>query len=754
MMFTLGQPPSPVDELAKEYTKNLAVHAPQKVGPAVASLGITNQDDLIEIFKLLVTHDANAASRHIQNSGIQDQSALAEIAMTAASRDGVGTSRRIENYGITDPLTRGRIAAIAFTKDRATLDELHHYNLPEAIELSEVFKPFFDELTSGAHRSSDFYWLRDFLRRTMNHPSLCDALGIESHRFSALAPHERLARVATWLQSRYDGFTDELFSYQHEVLAEEAICDALAATIVYWRTADVARYGNRARASLAALTGYDSMPSEQMSSNSLRELYGVLLTAYHMIGPDLAKIVPVDLSDTPRALKILSLATAIKGLRYSLPEHSGTISTPEQYDEAERNYTQFACNALQTNLRIKVPVGLSSATKSIEHLWDYWGGDLTPLIVLAGRCNAHYDWQTALPFLREIAVRCLGGSFYNWRYRRHDNQLAMLNDQQLQSWRNNPTRIALYTTDAVHQADAYRSIVEQAKIIFNTRIYRHLPASIAEAVDNAPLEQTRVESLLNLEEREFSRLPLADAMKLLQRTVESQNYAHISLAAKRINGAKERLLNRIDKGHRAELSEDFKALHNLTKRSAATQGSQYYVVSVITDHPKLLLMLGDLVQVGSCQNYRSGSHINTLPDYAIDGNVKLALSYVVKASVYDQIVDTGANVVFDPATQNLVIQGREARLKLGYALRREVLRVGTYGKHEAVCVIEQPDSQNHVLSDAILSQQREFITDYLNECDIRLETERYLVSFPATRREIKKDRRTEKIRTARLYGCK
>jgi hypothetical protein len=593
----------------------------------------------------------------------------------------------------------------------------------------------------------------------MNHPaighySLCNTLGIESHGFQELAPHERLARVATWLQSRYDGFTDELLSYQHEVLAEEAICDVLAATIVYWRTADLARYGNRARASLAALTGYDSIPSGQMSSNSLRELYGVLLTAYHMIGPDLAKIVPVDLSDTPRALKILSLATAIKGLRYSLPEHSGTISTPEQYDEAERNYTQLACTALQKTLRIKT-------TESLQHLWDYWGGDLTPLIVLAGRCKAHYEWQAARPFLKQIAARCLDGSFYNWRYRRDDKQLDMLNDQQLQSWRNNPTRIALHTAEAVHQVDAARSIVEQAKIIFNTRIYHHLPPSIRETVHNDPLEQTRVESLLHLEEREFSRLPFVEAMKLLQHTVESHNYAHISLAAKRINGAKERLLNGVDQEYRAELSEDFKSLHNLTNRSAATQGNQYYIVSVITDHPKLLLMLGDLVQVGSCQNYRSGLHINTLPDYAIDGNVKLALSYVVKASVYDNVVGADANVEFDPATQSLVIQGREARLSLGYALRREVLRLGAYWQkqscieNKAACAIEQPDAQNHVLSDAILSQQRALIKDYLNACDIYLETQRHLLSFPTSRRkQIEEDRRAEKIRTESFYGCK
>lgn len=97
MLFTLGEPPLPVDELAKEYVKGLVVRSPERVAKEAASLGITNQDDLIEIFKLLVATRAIEASRQIHKSGIQDQSALAEMAMRAASQDGVGTSRRIEN---------------------------------------------------------------------------------------------------------------------------------------------------------------------------------------------------------------------------------------------------------------------------------------------------------------------------------------------------------------------------------------------------------------------------------------------------------------------------------------------------------------------------------------------------------------------------------------------------------------------------------------------------------------------------------
>lgn len=749
MMFTLGQTPLPVEELVLEYAQNLGRQDPLALMKKLSSLGITNQEDLTRILRDVVRDRPIAVVRHIQDSGLHDQSALTEIIAEAAAREGVATSNRMPRLGIKDPLDRARIASAALSQDRRTLGVLHAYQLPDDILRAQVLKPFFDELTSAAHAGRDFYWLRNFLHSAIKIGFRCQALNIEGDHAGSLEPHERLARVATSLRGWYDGFTDELCAYRHEVQAEELIADALAATIVYWHTADVARYGNRARASLAALTGYESVPSGQMSSNSRRELYGVVLSAYHMLGADLAKIVPVDLGDTARALRLITLATAIKGLDGELPIVSSTISSPEQYDRAEQIYLQRAVAALKKRLGI----GSSRESDAMIQLWEFWGGDLTPLIVLAGRCNARSDWKSSLPILSTIATRCIHGSFYDWRYKKGENQLAMLDDRQLQSWRSNPTRIALHTATEPPDSKRTPSIAERATTIVQTKILNHLPRTIAETVRSEPLNQTAAESLLQVSEQEFSRLPLAEVVRLLQHVVSDGDDARICRVAKLINGAKARLLKDPLFAHPQELSDAFKALHELTKGSHAIDNNQYYVISAISDHPKLLLTHGDLVQAGSCLNYRSGPQANSLIDAAIDGNVKLALSYVVKASVFERTFGKNADVAFDPATQSIITHSRDKRLELGYAARREVLCVVTVD-NQAACLIEQPEAQNHLLADSIHAQQGGLIADYLTDCGISLASEEGFVRFPEGKRSsLDGTRHAPQKKRARGCGC-
>jgi hypothetical protein len=56
-----------------------------------------------------------------------------------------------------------------------------------------------------------------------------------------------------------------------------------------------------------------------------------------------------------------------------------------------------------------------------------------------------------------------------------------------------------------------------------------------------------------------------------------------------------------------------------------------FVVSVVDHSPRLLLTVGDLVQTNSCQNYKTGGLIRTLPGYVIDANVQVMASFHVEA---------------------------------------------------------------------------------------------------------------------------
>ncbi len=145
-------------------------------------------------------------------------------------------------------------------------------------------------------------------------------------------------------------------------------------------------------------------------------------------------------------------------------------------------------------------------------------------------------------------------------------------------------------------------------------------------------------------------------------------------------------------------------------------------------------MTGDLVQTASCQNYRSGFHIETLPGYVIDGNIKLSLSYVIKGELIERVLlqYPDARFEFDAPTQRLVVPGTEVSIPLGYAIRRQVLRLGTAGE-EPVVLVERAYLQNHAISSNIEGQQIELMDSFVTGAGARIQKKGELASYPASR---------------------
>jgi len=210
----------------------------------------------------------------------------------------------------------------------------------------------------------------------------------------------------------------------------------------------------------------------------------------------------------------------------------------------------------------------------------------------------------------------------------------------------------------------------------------------------------------------------------LREALESGSDEQIRSVVTTLNGAKARLLNGCDTDLAKQLGSDINTLKDLTRSRSVTAGLEYYVFSTITDDPKLLLMTGDLVSAASCQNYRSGSHIETLPAYVIDGNIKLALSYVLKKQQVDGALNELAlrdgekfEVRFDAARQALIFgiarsesagATRSTHIALGKAIRREVLRLG--GKPgAAVLFTERAYLRPHAIDGAIAKQQKSLV---------------------------------------------
>jgi hypothetical protein len=231
-------------------------------------------------------------------------------------------------------------------------------------------------------------------------------------------------------------------------------------------------------------------------------------------------------------------------------------------------------------------------------------------------------------------------------------------------------------------------------------------------------------------DRDFTKsVDIQLVMNLLESVINPTSTPNPELVrdvVKRINGFRG---NFISPNSDSKLGEYFSDLSKAVNKKRK-KGQSFTVISVITDDPILLLKTGDLVQSASCQNYRSGSQIQSLPSYAIDGNIKLVLSYVVKTGRLRHSFG-GEDFYFEPSAQTLT-SGEKKPIELGYAMRRQLLRVGSSGS-DAINVTEPAYAQSHPeIESEIKEQQAALIKAFCEECGI-LNGKSGTVVFPESR---------------------
>ncbi|MEZ0391072.1 MAG: hypothetical protein ACAH59_02575, partial [Pseudobdellovibrionaceae bacterium] len=143
---------------------------------------------------------------------------------------------------------------------------------------------------------------------------------------------------------------------------------------------------------------------------------------------------------------------------------------------------------------------------------------------------------------------------------------------------------------------------------------------------------------------------------------------------------------------------------------AAQSSETPILLSVVNSDPKFLLMLGDLVQATSCQNYRTGGIIGTLLGYVIDAGVQAMVSYVVTEPNFKNPSDY--KKVQDGISSKSLIESqfdgnkRVARFKLksgevietdflGYGYLRNALKLGHRLDGTPAVFLEKDYAQNH-----------------------------------------------------------
>ncbi len=688
---------------------------------------------------------------HIEAFNLEDAVIRGEIALQCAETWPSRVAKAIKSFGIESVTLRLQLAQMAMLADpiKNLPTIINNFGLSHAQLATEVIDPAFSQLFKGFAntelKARSTMLLSKYtanLRQLLTSPEDLAALGLDPNEALALEPHERMRAIVDYIQKHVPRFDASLGAFLGEIQAEELLPAALAATIFTWDSCDLSRYPHRARAALARVSGY-ALPTGKLSPNSAREMWGTLMTAHELCGGAPAKFIPVTFDDRSQALRLITIGGAIAGLGGRLPQYTEPLAGAAIESEITRLTTLLERTFAHQ-------IGLSALQPgSLERLLREWGGDITPFSVLAARFSQTSGWREELPVLADIATTVLGGTFRDRKYARTDGQLSYLNDRQLTAWRANPCSLQLHTV-APQATGAETAIRDYVRGVFETNLLMHLPENTAQQVTPAtPAEVTR---FVGLSERDQARerLTLAAAVGLLRTAIAVAPPEELKQAVSAIHGLKQALLRPIaedDPITARQLSDDLGTLKDLFRSRKGTAGQGYYVFSTITDDPKLLLMTGDLVQSASCQNYRSGSMIGTLPGYVIDGNIKLALSYVVKQQLFDRTlaqigVTTASNCrfAFNAPRQELVLTAgegsleRQATITLGCAMRREVLRLGArQGKETPVLLTERAYLQPHPVDQAIAQQQNELATTVRTAIGAAVPTKHFTTIFPPSR---------------------
>lgn len=563
-------------------------------------------------------------------------------------------------------------------------------------------------------------------------PSMAE---MRSEPISDLPTHERLSLLLECLQEQYRGeYPEQLQAFSAEVRTEEE-CLTLLAHMISKRD-EVAAFDpadRRAvsRFALHCITGMDL--TCDLSENTAREIYAQLISLSGVLAPsmcsDVLRISSECFNGEYRDQLFLNLmlfrtvhqmGVTVQEL---IPAGSKVIDiTPESLETLNSDYLQRIDNFFSVRL------GLRASRKALETLQMEWG-DLTPVAVLAARYSENARWKEEIPVLREVLEECLNGTFSAYKY--GDNfQLPMPGEEGRKRWLENPSRLVAVRRDEDLEADEEgKARTANALQLLETNLEQHMPENLRRRYQTVVPDEdfmdrlkragneSEIASMLKRECGGDPQQEFAYAVHALRWNLEEGNLERSRDIVSLLNNGASRFGLASQGPDQQQVRADLASIKNALSERRKDSDRIPVIFTTITDHPKLLLTIGDLVDVFSCQNFRIGNMIQCLPGYAIDGNIKGALSFVIPAGKFVKGAYWGRLLTEDPGRiryqfdpPKLLLRlvdtqtGGEETVFLGKAMRREILRLGNL-ENGRVCLAEEPAyAQNHGLAERIAAE--------------------------------------------------
>lgn len=340
--------------------------------------------------------------------------------------------------------------------------------------------------------------------------------------------------------------------------------------------------------------------------------------------------------------------------------------TAQNLEQISRSASEKLVAEIQEKLRGQ---NIQFTYDQFTQLEEQWG-DLEPIWTLLTRFQSSQGWHQEIPVLVNVFQQVLNGQFSHFKFRNADalRQIQWMNPQAREEWEKERFMVSLHgdarqenNPEAAEEQRRFDQFKAQFVDSFLTpirAIHGEGMGRTVEGLSNAQEEWLEASVGPFLKEKVLRADPnlatdeilaeLQEVAPLPGELTSPEFLFRVVLAEMAKEGATIsevrgglRVLSSLLSFHPLGLEEQRDGLRNTLRgferllKPKRVQEATEIIFSAITSAPKLLLTVGDVVNTGSCQNYRTGGIIQTLLGYVIDANVQALVSFAIKQQDFE-----------------------------------------------------------------------------------------------------------------------
>lgn len=392
--------------------------------------------------------------------------------------------------------------------------------------------------------------------------------------------------------------------------------------------------------------------------------------------------------------------------------------------------------------------------QDMENLRQSWG-DIDFVYTLLARYQGSSQWREEIPALGQIFEAVLNQQFADFKFRGltlQDQALvaAQLRAVDIKEWAKPRTIIQVVTPESktVEEESAQKKNAIASDI--NSLLWVASPylqnASIMTPLKAQDLDPQDL--VAQISQFKGPPLQLFETLKiapnqLFQTLAPILDQHEGALLRKLVLFLKFALTQDLDPAAQEILPVVLQRLDGLKEIARDIKKSErQLLITTLTSDPRLLLTVGDLVQTGSCLNYKTGGEIQALPSYVMDANLQVILNFALRPADFASAADFAwveSNLsILDvqlTARQEFIFSGANKTVTskiIPNAYRRNIIRLGFFNDNGRPALLtERSYKQTHWAETQFENQTRSLLSWIRN--DLHIEERSGEVTFGASR---------------------